>query len=1710
MAEINIQNLKTAFENGDVPNETDFSNLIDSSHNSLAHTNVTIRDFMIKANDVHLTVQTTSADWLSVGTGDISALDTRVTALESIDHSAITTLGTRVTSLESYDLTKISTLDTRLTTLESNPPVGSLNELSDVNVSGAGHTPSDGQALIYDAAMGHWMPKTVSVEADQVSLAAISESIIPDQNQVYDLGSSELKFRHLYLSGNTIYLGDQTISYDVADGLKLGNQKLGVVIGPDIDYEVLKNRPSLFDGDYNKLTNRPSIPKDVDDLTDLTGRFAASGNFSGSYADLTNKPNIPQDIRDLSDVSNKLNKSVSFNDLTDKPVIPTGFDDLVGTINYNTLTNKPTIPTDINQLSDADGKLNINVDSIRAIGINAVTNMTGVAPGTQPGDMLFDRSSDLLKVWNGFAWVNIQGGSGSGGGAGGISITTTEEGVEVSNAGVTIVGAAGVMVSFDQVLALGRTIASVLYIDGDSTLNIFFPVDYIGTDLQVVTTTKTWDVQFPQIGDNIYLYNDGYAAPDDTDGDGINDDVDSHIYNPTKSGVDTDGDSIDDAVDPDIGADNSGSVNEIQLISVVDDELVNGGNVTLQALAGSKVRFTQEEIADGTNTFCFIDIDGESVIILNYPIEYIGKRLVVEYQGNTWATTFGEDEETINLLSSTVDTLPQISLVSPGSVSAPYLGSWSDPGAIVSDDTLNSNDYVTTYGTNGNVDTSAPGQYTIIYTTLPDAVGQTASVTRTVTITNQPPVLSLVGAATINLDYKSGEYSEPGITLVDEADGLNINTTINYTDTTGADQGVVQSVDTNSAGVYTITYSVTDDRGLSTSVSRTVNVVNSTPVITLVGANPLPLLTGTSYIEPGFQVTDETKTISDVVVSSDVNTAVDGVYTVTYNLTDELGLTATQRTRTVIVGNQVPVVTLNGSADITMDYKGAAYNDPGVTVTDETLTVNDVVITIEYEPQFGTGSQTVQSVDVNNSGVYTITYSVGPDEKGQSNTKNRVVRVLNNAPTMSLINNTAAYNDVPYGGGAYNDPGVTVTDETVTAADVVKTYTRNGVSITGPITTNLDGNYTITYTIQDDENDPVSLVRNVTVTNIAPTISLNSPGVNSVGYLSTWTDPGASVVDEIVGNDDIVVDDPVDVSVPGTYTVTYTITDDLGLTASVNRTVNVFNTAPTITLQGGNSSLAYKGTYTEPSPAVTVTDEDVDSVIITRTVSRDGVNIGDAPIDTSVPGTYVITYTATDDQSAQDTVTRTVIVNSNKVPTITMNGGNASLSYRGTPYTEPSPAVTVTDETATVNDVTRSVTRDGISIGDVPVDVNTAGTYVITYTIADDEGQTASVSRTVTVTNVAPTITLNGGNTSIPYKGTYTEPSPAVTVTDENMAAIVTTRSVTRNGSNIGDVAVDTNVPGTYVITYTATDDLGLFNSVTRTVTVNANQTPTITLLGTNNTTIAYKGTYTEPSPAVTVTDETATVNDVTRNVTRNGTSIGDVAVDTNTAGTYVVTYSVTDDDNQTASVSRTVTVNNNTPVINLLGASSTNVVYNGTYTEPSPAVTVTDETATVNDVTRSVTRDGVNIGDVAVDTNVPGTYVITYTVADDDNQTASVSRTVTVEEASGGANQSVGDGELATIYQTTTNEEIVVNNVTWAADEYNTDLPIKIEFTAIVSGITGNSPGSMFIDYNFDGPYYGILAYDPAYEGESFTFIDHLGVSHTLTFEDAGFIELT
>lgn len=135
-------------------------------------------------------------------------------------------------------------------------------------------------------------------------------------------------------------------------------------------------------GSYNDLTNLPSIPTDVNDLTDISNSLVEdiaelSDNqnllFSGNYNDLSNLPFIPSDIADLTDSTSSIPRDVS--ELTDNlnEIPRSGIDfDPVGTDNSTPVTVTSMSGLDYIQINDQEINLSVIEASTDIAGLSSV------------------------------------------------------------------------------------------------------------------------------------------------------------------------------------------------------------------------------------------------------------------------------------------------------------------------------------------------------------------------------------------------------------------------------------------------------------------------------------------------------------------------------------------------------------------------------------------------------------------------------------------------------------------------------------------------------------------------------------------------------------------------------------------------------------------------------------------------------------------------------------------------------------------------------------------------------------------------------------------------------------------------------------------------------------------------------------------------------------------------------------------------------------------------------------------------------------------------------------------------------------------------------------------------------------------------------------------------------------------------------------------
>jgi hypothetical protein len=184
-------------------------------------------------------------------------------------------------------------------------------------------------------------------------------------------------------------------------------------------------------------------------------------------------------------------------------------------------------------------------------------------------------------------------------------------------------------------------------------------------------------------------------------------------------------------------------------------------------------------------------------------------------------------------------------------------------------------------------------------------------------------------------------------------------------------------------------------------------------------------------------------------------------------------------------------------------------------------------------------------------------------------------------------------------------------------------------------------------------NAATPITRNVNVLNgDLPIITLSGSATVLHEQGVTYVDQGATGNDvqdgPVISTANIIASGTVLWGTGGTYTIDYNLTDSNSNPAvTVTRTVIVADrTAPVITMSGSNTvSITKDGTYIDAG--ATWTD----------LVDGSGAAIRNSNVNTSIVGTYTVTYDHIDAAgNTGATITRTVQVVTGGIPTITLNG----------------------------------------------------------------------------------------------------------------------------------------------------------------------------------------------------------------------------------------------------------------------------------------------------------------------------------------------------------------------------------------------------------------------------------------------------------------------
>lgn len=325
-----------------------------------------------------------------------------------------------------------------------------------------------------------------------------------------------------------------------------------------------------------------------------------------------------------------------------------------------------------------------------------------------------------------------------------------------------------------------------------------------------------------------------------------------------------------------------------------------------------------------------------------------------------------------------------------------------------------------------------------------------------------PPVVTLNGNSNVTIEACS-DYTELGVTATDAVDG-------------SVAVEIYGIVDETMPDIYTITYTAEDNSGNTASVTRTVNIVDTTaPVVTLTGPATADTMQGETYNDPGASATDGCRGFGHITweTMGFVNTATPGVYVLTYTATDDFGNDASvSRTVTVVeagegegeLDTEAPVINVDGPLALTIEC-GQDYVD-GTYVTDDSGEASLFVKTL-------LGDAIVPPVDGHTVGVFTIEYRAEDAAGNHAPLITRTVTVEDTTAPVVTLNGPATVEIEQ--GESFTDLGATATDTcddsltVVIAGDVVNTAVL--------------GTYAITYNTTDASgNAAAQVTRVVTVT----------------------------------------------------------------------------------------------------------------------------------------------------------------------------------------------------------------------------------------------------------------------------------------------------------------------------------------------------------------------------------------------------------------------------------------------------------------------------------------------------------------------------------------------------------------------------------------------------------------------------------------------------
>jgi gliding motility-associated-like protein len=860
----------------------------------------------------------------------------------------------------------------------------------------------------------------------------------------------------------------------------------------------------------------------------------------------------------------------------------------------------------------------------------------------------------------------------------------------------------------------------------------------------------------------------------------------------------------------------------------------------------------------------------------------------------------------------------------------------------------------TIVGTNASYTANSQGTY---YLSINDGLASPTcpAVTATILVNPDtgPPTISCPPPATFNTNAG---------TCVTSLSSISLGNPVT------SDNCTISSVTNNAPanfpiGLTTITWTVTDANGNSSSCNQEITIVdNQAPVISSC-APPISVNAnaGQCYatgVMLGMPSVSDNCGLVEITNNAPSSYPI-GTTTVTWTITDLENNSITCTQNVTVTDNQAPVFT-SCPSNINVN------NNPNVC---------GAVVT--YTPPAGTDNCSGSFVTLISGlpsgstfpvGITTVVHSL-TDASGNSVTCSFTVTVNDTqAPSITCPSNRIGNATAGLCSRALNtvNMGTPVVSDNCGIASVV-----NNAPTIFPV-----GVTVVTWTVTDIYGNTKTCTQNVTIIdNQPPVISSCAPPVNVVANSGSCNATGVTLgnpsATDNCGIASVTNNAPANFPV-GTTTVTWTITDVNGNSSTCTQTVTVNDSqSPSFTNCTNNTIVVFNNPNVCGATVSYSTPVGTDNCSGVSTTMTSGLSSGSVfPV-----GTTTVTYVATDAAGNSATCSFNITVIDAQAPSITcpptviVNASPGSCSI-------PAGNVTLGNPARSDNCGIASLTNNAPSSFNV-------GTTVVTWTVTDVNGNTSSCNQNVIVRDLQP-----------PVISSCAPPvSVAANAGSCNASNVVLGNPVVTD--NCGVSTITNNAPGVFpigttTVTWTITDVNGNSITCTQSITVFDSQPPTFSVCTGLN---------------ITQTTDPGMCSSVVNFATPVGTDNCSGSVTTLTAGyssgtafpigSTDVIYTVTDAAGNTATCFFNVFVRDlELPQITCPSDISMNAD-SGSCTADSSSVQL--GTPIVSD----------NCGIASITNNAPSVYpagatIVTWTVTDVNNNVNTCEQTVIIADGEG------------------------------------------------------------------------------------------------------------